>query len=794
MHRVVAVPTATLRAGDHVRIRGERWTVTGQSISGEVAVLHVRGGDTGNAGADAHFLLPFEPIERIDPPRRPRRVSPAEWRLVARRVLGAATPRIDSLRAAAQGRFDLLPFQLEPALATTTGLGCRVLIADEVGLGKTVQAGLIVAEALARVPDGHVLIVCPAGLRAQWQHELLTRFATPVRILDAAGLARSGAGIDPLANPWSVEPAVVTSIDFVKRPEVMRALEGLVWDVLVLDEAHNLATKSDRAAAANALALRARQVVMLSATPHSGDADAFARLCATGDRHGRFPLLLFRRTRADAGLPVERRTHWLRVSPTPAESDLHAALAAYAQQAWQEASGARGAGRLAISVLLRRAASSAASLEQSVERRLALLRGQTVGEVPQLVLPFAAADTDDDAPAMVLGCAALRDSDEEQAWLERLQRLARIAGRHESKVAVIRRFFRRAREPALIFTAYRDTLVRLRQLLSQDLPVPIVELHGGLTRTERLDAERAFTSGAAAVLLATDAASEGLNLHHRCRCVINLEVPWNPVRLEQRIGRVDRIGQQRRVHAVHLVAAGTLEAEATRRLRQRAARAERDLAGTSPTELDVADAVLTGVELPELPAVAAPAVLRRPELAARAAVEAVMLATSRKLAAPRVIVPSCPVVTRMRRGHPPGIIWAVEIPVEDQCGALVWSTIAGLFVAGTDEGGSSADVLPRIDPGPFAEAARAALEPAIRIATDRELAIDAAVRQRHARIAADLLQPGLFDHRAERRAAMQAAVLEEALARCRARLDLLARLERLAPAAPIPRFVVVFGS
>ena len=120
-----------------------------------------------------------------------------------------------------------------------------------------------------------------------------------------------------------------------------------------------------------------------------------------------------------------------------------------------------------------------------------------------------------------------------------------------------------------MFTEYRDTLVRIRAALAQ----PAALLHGGLTRSERLAALADFSSGRCRILLATDAAGEGLNLQDGCRLVVNLELPWNPMRLEQRIGRVDRIGQRRTVHAVHLIGARTGETRILTRLQARIAKA-----------------------------------------------------------------------------------------------------------------------------------------------------------------------------------------------------------------------------
>src|SRR5207244_4131508 len=119
----------------------------------------------------------------------------------------------------------LLPFQLEPVLAITRGHDTRLLLADDVGLGKTIQAGLILAEIRAREPDARVLIVTPAGLRDQWRDELSDRFAIDAAVIDATALARLSSQLPADLNPWSLPSVVITSIDFVKRPDVIRALE-----------------------------------------------------------------------------------------------------------------------------------------------------------------------------------------------------------------------------------------------------------------------------------------------------------------------------------------------------------------------------------------------------------------------------------------------------------------------------------------------------------------------------------------------------------------------------------------
>ncbi len=543
--------SSPLVPGETVRIRDERWVVTRATPGINASVLEVRGRDRSNLDARTSFLLPFEIVERLGSEHSARRVRPGRWRRLTRGILAEATPSWSSLRTPLRARISLLSFQLEPALALTHGVASRILIADEVGLGKTIQAALIIAEVLERTSHGRVLVVAPASLREQWQVELHDRFAVDAWLADSTSLARLGAAWGT-ANPWVGRPVTVTSIDFVKRAEVMRALEALVWDAVVFDEAHGLTGNSDRAVAAGALARRARNVVLLTATPHSGDDQAFASLCGLGDLNHRFPLLAFRRTRHDVGMAVSRRTTSLRVRTTLAEREMHRALSTYAGRVRRQRSAGNDPAHLAMMVLTRRACSSAWSFARSVERRLDLLSRDGASALPQMMLPLFD-ESADEAPDDELSAPGFDDRAEECRWLERLLVLARRAQTDESKFRTLTRFLNRTREPAIVFTEYRDTLTRLAEALRNFSPVT---LHGGLATPDRRQNLRAFTSGAARLLLATDAASEGLNLQHRCRLVINLELPWTPLRLEQRTGRVERIGQSRRVHAVHLLAGG----------------------------------------------------------------------------------------------------------------------------------------------------------------------------------------------------------------------------------------------
>jgi ERCC4-related helicase len=782
------MPHRPLVAGDLVRIRDERWIVARHTPGLNTAVLDVRGRDRTNLGARASFLLPFEFVERLPSSDAPRLVRARRWRRLARTMLAEATPSWDALRTPLRARISLLAYQLEPALAITRGIAARVLIADEVGLGKTIQTALIVCEVLERRRHGRVLVVAPASLREQWHAELSARFGVDAWLADASSLSHVDATWTDTQNPWCAHSVTITSLDYVKRPEVMRSLESLVWDVVVFDEAHALAGRSDRATAAGALGRRARTLVLLTATPHTGDDRAFDRLCRIGDLGGDFPLLVFRRTRHDVGLGVTRRTRSLAVRPSRAELEMHAALMTYARMVWTREGPSPVPARLAITVLVRRACSSAASLARSVERRLALLAGGTTTEMRQGSLPFLE-PRDDEEPGAELAAPGLDNHEEERQRLEHILLLAKRAQTAESKLRTLIRFLGRTREPAIVFTEYRDTLTTVAEALHEFAPVT---LHGGLSAADRRDSLTRFTQGNARLLVATDAASEGLNLQSRCRLVINLELPWTPLRLEQRIGRVERIGQTRRVHAVHLLAAGTPEESSVATLLRRTRRVAEALDGLRPpiTEQHVAG-VAIGQERVEQAARTfepmGPAILV-PRLRETAQAEVDRVEKSRSWAGDPLDVywDRRPAVTILRRGtRDRSCVCAIRV-VFAGADQFVWETLVGVTAQLGGCLDNPSDWITQWLAPALTNAGQnalvtlvSALRAPVDLACRREHAIADSLTAERARLSASLLQPGLFDRRAERALAAQSAVLDEALARCRRHLDEIAGTERL---------------
>jgi superfamily II DNA or RNA helicase len=541
--------------GDRVTVRGERWLVQEATAFPDVTLLDlVSATDHHAAAVRCRLLTPFDRPVATARAQKIRAVTRRRWMRRLQAHL-AGFHSFGQLRTARSARIDIFPFQLEPALAVIRGAAPRLLLADEVGLGKTIQTGIALAELQQRGWCHHALIVTPAGLRQQWCDELRERFGIRAVVIDAGSLAGLVDSLPFDVNPWAVESVTITSIDFAKQPEVLRGLTSHIWDVLIVDEAHQAAIATQRYDAVNTLAKRARHVMLLTATPHAGRDDAYQALCAIGQIRDDEPIRLFRRTREIAGRRRSRRVHLLPVAQGNLGHEMHRLLDAYLEQVWNTArtSGTRDV-QLVAMVLAKRAFSCARSLAASLEKRLAGLNGAIEAHA-QASLPF---DFDDESDAPPLPITPAFDCcEDERVLLERLLEAAIAAQKDDRKMRALQRLAVRLREPLIIFTEYRDTVDAIAAAIGSLRKITL--LHGGQTPLERRESLRMFTTGKCDVMIATDAGSEGLNLHHTCRVIINLELPWNPIRLEQRIGRVDRIGQTRTVHAINLLAEGTAE-------------------------------------------------------------------------------------------------------------------------------------------------------------------------------------------------------------------------------------------
>jgi superfamily II DNA or RNA helicase len=546
-----------------VLVRDEPWVVSGIETFPAVQIIHLHGIGVHNHSATRAVMRPFDVVQPLAASTRLRAVSRRRTLVAAAQAIADAKAWSDCWTAAAAD-IDLRSWQLEPAIAAVCG-ATRILLADGVGLGKTIQAITILSELCARGLASRALVLTPPSLREQWADEMRQRFHLAPAVFDQEGIRASVASLPVGVNPWHVAPVVVSSIDLVKRPDVHRAIRHVPYDLLIVDEAHHVTRQSDRGALVAELAARTPWVVLVTATPHSGEDAAFDYLQALGADPTQ-PMRVFRRTAPRSLLRARRRSRLLAVRPTAAERALLDQTLAYARAVRRCGRGRRGAG-LVAAVIARLAASSAAAAARTIARRHQLLAGGAPVET-QPPLPWEDDDgADADLDEVLLAQPGLASAEAELSWLARLSEAAHRASPQSSKVRALRRLLRRTNESLVVFSEYRVVAERIAESIADLASVGV--LHGGRSAVERAALVRAFTTGALRVLVATDAAGEGLNLHHRCRVVLNMELPWMPRRLEQRIGRVDRLGQSRRVHAIHLVHRDSYEAHVLARLERR---------------------------------------------------------------------------------------------------------------------------------------------------------------------------------------------------------------------------------
>jgi superfamily II DNA or RNA helicase len=468
----------------------------------------------------------------------------------------------------------------------------RLLLADDVGLGKTIMTGLLIKELMLRGLAKRVLIVTPRFLTFQWRRELAEKF--DIHCIEK----------DPRAD------CVVVSVDYLKRHIKQYLEEG--WDLAVFDEAHNLTVgargPTQRYSAAEAVASKARNVLLLSATPHHGKRHDFvARLRLLDPSVDESTLraavkrLVVRRLREDvkeeAGIPERYVSPPVVVEPTEEERRLYAEVIRYVKYYYDVAKQARGRRRRALGlvavVFQKRASSSIAAIKKTVEKRIQALQQMKAG----LLKPRDDVKTETEALRHVV--ADINAIDKELEQLHRLKQLAE-AVKIDSKYQKLLELLERHKDSkVIIFTQYRDTMYYLAERLAASREV--VTLHGGMTEEERKAAEDKFRR-TGKILVATDAASEGLNLQV-ANVLINYDLPWNPSRLDQRIGRIHRYGQTKPVFVYNMLVADTIDGRIYQILLQKIEEIKKtlgkvfDYLGNAATEkefLKIVEAALAG--------------------------------------------------------------------------------------------------------------------------------------------------------------------------------------------------------
>ena len=460
------------------------------------------------------------------------------------------------LVVADQQLLETLEYQRRAAHKALTGLRPRLLIADAVGLGKTLEVGLILSELIRRGRGDKILVVTPRHILEQFQHELWTRFAIPLVRLDSEGIQRVRRKIPANRNPFTYYKRVIISIDTLKNAGRYRHhLEGIRWDAVVIDECHNLVNRGTlNNQLARVLAPRTEALLLTSATPHNGDASSFAELIRLLDptavvdpeniKQSDIEHLYVRRHKGHPEVAPELGSKWadrkppkpLLVDVTPVENELFTELADIWTHPLSGHAPVTGAGRSLFPwTLFKAALSSHRALAQTLAARRRTI-ARDVGDDGAL---SAERQVEDDALASLQGlCAAIDDNTSSKllTLVTELREIGVKKGRNTPRVVV---FSERI--------ATLDWLAEtLPQILGLDREKNVRVLHGGMADVKQMDVIEEFGLAASDVrlLLTGDMASEGVNLHRECHHLIHFDLPWSLITIEQRNGRIDRYGQE----------------------------------------------------------------------------------------------------------------------------------------------------------------------------------------------------------------------------------------------------------
>lgn len=536
-------------------IRDEEWLIKRiETNSLGHQVLHCVGVTPLVKDRDAIFLTDLEQIQIVDPAsiqliadsspffKRSLLYLESQWR--------QQLPTDTNLHIGHKAAMDPMPYQLDPAKLSLQRPRQRILIADTVGLGKTLEAGILMSELIARGKGKRILVVTVKSMMTQFQKEMWNRFTIPLVRLDSNRIQKIRASLPSNYNPFFYYDKTIVSIDTLKRDVEYRThLEKAYWDIIVIDEAQNIAERGDhqaqRSRLAKLLANRSDTMIMLSATPHDGRAKSFASLMnmldptAIADPENYTPEdikgLCIRRFKNDVkdqvnGSFLERQVTLEHCHASAQEEHAFDLLAE--MQLEMDAGKAKNTGRLFKTNLEKSLFSSPAACCKSIEARLKkLYKKYTVDDISDIRLL--------EELHTALGQVTPENFTRYQKLLELL--------RSDS-------YGWNPKDPGdrvVIFTERIETMNYLAEHLRTDLGLKssaIQEISGGMSDAEqqRIVEDFGRTESPIRILVASDVASEGLNLHYLSHRLIHFDIPWSLMVFQQRNGRIDRYGQQKR--------------------------------------------------------------------------------------------------------------------------------------------------------------------------------------------------------------------------------------------------------
>lgn len=534
----------------------------------------------------------------------------------------ASVADIRFIQAPFRSGIEIEKYQLDPLVRAVRMPRVNLLIADDVGLGKTIETGLIIQEFMLRHRIRSVLVVCPSSLQIHWRDQMRDRFGLEFRIVDRElmGQLRRRRGLR--VNPWTHFPRLITSIDFLKRERPLRLFKEVLpaegeaiyprkFDLLVIDESHNIAPSgrgqyaidSMRTAAIRQLVPHFEHRLFLSATPHNGYTESFTALLELLDNQRfargiapdqkQLQTIMVRRLKSEIvdwdGSPKfpKRELIPLEVDYTEEEKNVHAALRRYTSSRLRNITdqAENFAIQFVLKLLKKRLFSSPAAFKSTLEQHIQSLdratrrakgseRRPTIGILRQQVDRIED-DTDNDEQyedltndAVEVTTRLFREptGDERGILTEMMEWAKQAVGRPDSKTEVLIQWLKQtvkpndkwSKERVIVFTEYRATqkwLLDMFALHGLGEGSRLMTLYGGMDSDSREAIKAAFQANPdespVRILLATDAASEGIDLQNHCHRLVHFEIPWNPNRMEQRNGRVDRYRQRAKEVLIH---------------------------------------------------------------------------------------------------------------------------------------------------------------------------------------------------------------------------------------------------
>lgn len=556
--------------GARVEIRDEEWVIRRVDLTNYQGYqLTCEGISELVRGKEALFLTELEDDITVLDPKETKLIqdmSPdfSQSLLFIESQLRQSTPNDNQIHVAKDAAMDVVPYQLDPTYQALEQPRQRILIADAVGLGKTLEAGILATELMQRGRGKRILVLTLKSMMTQFQKEFWTRFSIPLTRLDSNGLQRVRGRIPANHNPFYYYDKSIISIDTLKQDnEFKMYLEKAYWDIIIIDEAHNVAdrgTSSQRAELAQLLARKSDTLIMLSATPHDGRAKSFASLMnmldptAIADPEnyvkGDFSSkgLVVRRFKHDIKNQVktefkERSVHAIRESASANEEAIYNTLLDIPFTVKGEHDSEKP-GQLIRIGLQKALFSSPAACLKSVEQRIRTLSPKS-GDI----------EISDDVQSEINGLRTLQQQlhelqDDSWTKYQRLLSLVKSQSFNWNK--------NNTNDRLVIFSERIETLRYLEQRLIVDLKLKenqITQLHGGMSDIEQQEVVERFgkSEEKLRVLLCSDVASEGINLHYLSHRLIHFDLPWSLMVFQQRNGRVDRYGQTEEPQIYYLI-------------------------------------------------------------------------------------------------------------------------------------------------------------------------------------------------------------------------------------------------